>query len=289
MDAQGVAPSPRNVRVRARAFVSAAGAIGTPALLIRSGAPDPHGILGKRTFLHPAVVSAALMPDRIDGYAGAPQTVYSDHFLGTQPIDGPLGYKLEAPPLHPVLTAITLPDDGVAHARWMQDFPRMQVLIALLRDGFHPESQGGNVRLRDDGTPQLDYPLLPVLWEGARRALRSMAEIQFAAGAQAVMPVHADGAAFNSFAEARAAIDGFTLQPLVTPVVSAHVMGGAPLGPDPSRAVVAANGRHHQLENLYVFDGSLFPTSIGANPQLSIYGIVARLATGLAQELAPPH
>ena len=197
MDAQGVAPTPRNVRVRAKAFVSAAGAIGTPALLMRSAVPDPHGILGRRTFLHPAVVSAALMPERIDGYAGAPQTVYSDHFLETQPIDGPLGYKLEAPPLHPVLTAITLPVDGVAHARWMQDFPRMQVLIALLRDGFHPQDQGGTVRLRDDGTPQLDYPLLPLLWDGARRALRSMAEIQFAAGALRVMPVHADGAAFS--------------------------------------------------------------------------------------------
>ncbi len=289
MDAQGVAPTPRTVRVRARAFVLAAGAIGTPALLMRSGAPDPHGVLGKRTFLHPAVVSAALMPDRIDAFAGAPQTIYSDHFLDTQPIDGPLGYKLEAPPLHPVLTAITLPDDGVAHARWMQDFSRMQVLIALIRDGFHPESQGGTVRLRDDGSPQLDYPLLPVLWDGARRAFRSMAEIQFAAGAQTVMPVHAEGAAFTSFADARAAIDAFALQPLVTPVVSAHVMGGAPLGPDPKRAVVTSSGRHHQVENLYVFDGSLFPTSIGANPQLSIYGIVARLATALAQELAPPH
>ena len=287
MDAQGVAPTPRTVRVRARAFVSAAGAIGTPALLMRSAVPDPHGILGKRTFLHPAVVSAALMPDRIDGYAGAPQTVYSDHFLGTQPIDGPLGYKLEAPPLHPVLTAITLPADGVAHARWMQDFPRMQVLIALLRDGFHPQDHGGTVRLRDDGTPQLDYPLLPLLWDGARRALRSMAEIQFAAGALRVMPVHADGAAFTSYADARAAIDSFALQPVVTPVVSAHVMGGAPLGPDPKHAVVAPTGRHHQLENLYVFDASLFPTSIGANPQLSIYGIVARLATDLAQMLAP--
>jgi len=287
MNAQGVAPTPRSVRVRARAFVMAAGAIGTPALLLRSGVPDPHAILGKRTFLHPAVVSAALMPDRVDAFAGAPQTIYTDHFLETQPIDGPLGYKLEAPPLHPVLTAITLPDDGVAHARWMQDFSRMQVLIALLRDGFHPDSQGGTVRLRDDGTPQLDYPLLPVLWDGARRALRSMAEIQFAAGAQTVMPVHAQGAAFTNFADAGAAIDTFALQPLITPVVSAHVMGGAPLGPDPKRAVVTSSGRHHQIENLYVFDGSLFPTSIGANPQLSIYGIVARLATALAQELAP--
>ena len=287
MDARGIAPTQRTIRVRAKTFISAAGAIGTPALLLRSSAPDPHGILGKRTFLHPAVVSAALMPERVDGFAGAPQTIYSDHFLDTQPIDGPLGYKLEAPPLHPVLTAITLPDDGIAHARWMQDFPRMQVLIALLRDGFHPESQGGSVRLRDDGTPLLDYPLLPLLWDGARRALRSMAEIQFAAGAQTVMPIHGQGAAFNRFDDARAAIDAFALQPLVTPVVSAHVMGGAPLGPNPSRAVVAPTGRHHQLENLYVFDGSLFPTSIGANPQLSIYGMVARLATDLAQVLAP--
>ena len=287
MDAQGIAPGPRSVHVRARTFIAAGGAIGTPALLLRSGAPDPHGILGQRTFLHPTVVSAALMPERIDGYAGAPQTIYSDHFLETQPIDGPLGFKLEAPPLHPVLTAIMLPEDGEAHARWMQDFPRVHVLIALLRDGFHPESQGGAVRLRDDGTPLLDYPLLPQFWEGARRALRAMAQIQFAAGAKVVMPVHAQGASFTSFAAAGAAIDDFALQPLVTPVVSAHVMGGAPLGPDPGRAVVGSTGRHHQLENLYVFDGSLFPTSIGANPQLSIYGIVARLATELAQALVP--
>ena len=68
----------------------------------------------------------------------------------------------------------------------------------------------------------------------------------------------------------------------MTRVVSAHVMGGAPMGPDPARAVVDTTGRHHQLANLYVIDGSLFPTSIGANPQLSIYAIAARLASGLA-------
>jgi choline dehydrogenase-like flavoprotein len=64
-------------------------------------------------------------------------------------------------------------------------------------------------------------------------------------------------------------------------------MGGAPLGPDPRQAVVDPSGRHHHLANLHVLDGSLFPTSIGANPQLSIYGIVARLAAGLAATLAP--
>jgi choline dehydrogenase-like flavoprotein len=62
-------------------------------------------------------------------------------------------------------------------------------------------------------------------------------------------------------------------------------MGGCPLGPDPRRAVVDLTGRHHQIENLYVLDGSLFPTSIGANPQLSIYAVTAKLATGLVQTL----
>ena len=51
--------------------------------------------------------------------------------------------------------------------------------------------------LRDDGTPVLDYPLTPFVWDGVRRAFRTMAEIQFAAGATTVMPIHGDGAAFT--------------------------------------------------------------------------------------------
>ncbi|HZQ62514.1 MAG TPA: GMC family oxidoreductase N-terminal domain-containing protein, partial [Casimicrobiaceae bacterium] len=58
LDPSGAAPSGAMVTVRARAFVCAAGAIGTPALLLRSRVPDPHGLVGTRTFLHPVVVSA---------------------------------------------------------------------------------------------------------------------------------------------------------------------------------------------------------------------------------------
>jgi choline dehydrogenase-like flavoprotein len=73
----------------------------------------------------------------------------------------------------------------------------------------------------------------------------------------------------------------------VTPVVSAHVMGGCPLGPDAKHAAVDTGGRYHHLANLYVADGSLFPTSIGANPQLSIYAIAAKLASAWASEWRP--
>ncbi|MBP8139946.1 MAG: GMC family oxidoreductase N-terminal domain-containing protein, partial [Burkholderiales bacterium] len=200
LDAAGTTPTERRVTVRARSYVAAGGAIGTPALLLRSGAPDPHGLVGKRTFLHPTIVSAALMPERVDAFAGAPQTIYSDHWLDTMPPDGPAGFKLEAPPLHPVLAAITLPGHGDAHARWMAQLPNLQALIALVRDGFHPDSPGGTVTLRDDGTPVLDYPLTPYLFDGMRRAFRVMADLQFAAGARSVMPVHGRGEAFETAA-----------------------------------------------------------------------------------------
>jgi choline dehydrogenase-like flavoprotein len=58
------------------------------------------------------------------------------------------------------------------------------------------------------------------------------------------------------------------------------------MGEDPKRSVVDSYGSHHHVENLSVFDGSIFPTSIGANPQLSIYGITARNASRLAKRLA---
>jgi choline dehydrogenase-like flavoprotein len=284
LDARGTDPTSRRITVRAKTFIAAGGAIGTPALLLRSRVPDPHGVVGKRTFLHPTVVSAALMPERIDGFAGAPQTIYSDHFLDVAP-GGPIGYKLEAPPIHPVLAAITLPGQGDAHARWMRELAHMQVVIALLRDGFHADSPGGSVALRDDGTPVLDYPLNDYFWEGARRAFATMAEIQFASGATTVMPVHASGASFNRWRDAREAIAALALAPLVAPVVSAHVMGGCPIGPDVRRAAVDPTGRYHHLDNLYVLDGSLFPTSVGANPQLSIYAVTAKLASGLVARL----
>ena len=185
------------MRLRARHFVLAAGAIGSPGILLRSSAPDPNLTLGRRTFLHPTAVSAAVMPQRVEGYFGAPQSVYSDHFLDSLPLDGPAGYKLESAPTHPVLVGITLPGFGEEHARWMAKFPHVQVVIALLRDGFHPESQGGRVVLRRDGSPVLDYVMSPYLWDAARRAYLTMAEIQFAAGAQTVMPMHENARGAN--------------------------------------------------------------------------------------------
>ena len=272
------------VRLRARHYVLAGGAIGSPAVLLASGAPDPHGNLGKRTFLHPTVVSGASFPQKVEGYYCAPQTIYSDHFLDALALDGPAGFKLEAPPVHPILAGITLPGFGRDHARWMARFPHLQVLIALLRDGFHPDAPGGQVVLRS-GWPVLDYPMTEYLWGGVRRAYLAMAEIQFAAGAQSVMPLHESATATASWREAKALIEGLPLRTLMARVVSAHVMGGCAMGTDARTSVVAESGRHHQLANLSIHDASVFPTSLGANPQLTIYAVAGRLAAGLAPTL----
>jgi choline dehydrogenase-like flavoprotein len=163
----------------------------------------------------------------------------------------------------------------------------MHVGIALIRDGFHRESRGGRVVMRPDGTPVLDYVMSRYLWDAVRRAYLTLAEVQFAAGAQAVMPMHEAARGFASWRIARGAIEALPMRPLTARVVSAHVMGGCTMGRDPASSVVDESGRHHQLANVSVHDGSLFPTSLGANPQLTIYAVAARLATGLAKSLRP--
>jgi choline dehydrogenase-like flavoprotein len=276
----------RATRITARHVVVAGGAINTPALLLRSGMPDPHQRLGTRTFLHPVVLSTATFEQEVAGWQGAPQTIYSDHFLDTQPIDGPMGYKLEAPPLHPLVFATTMGSFGRDAAPAFAQFANTHALLALLRDGFHEQSPGGRVTLRRDGSPQLDYPLTRFVMDGARRALLSMAELQFAAGAKQVTTGHELAAPYTRWADAKAGIAALRMEPLLVRVVSAHVMGGCGMAADPARGVVRPDGVHWQIDNLSVHDGSIFPTSIGANPQLSIYGIVNKLATQLARRLS---
>lgn len=286
MEANGANAKPVTIHIKARHYVAAGGGIGSPALLLRSALPDPSSLLGKRTFLHPVVGALALFADPVNGAFGAPQSIYSDHFQHGVAADGPIGYKLEVAPTYPMLVSSLLPGYGQQHAQTMQRYPQVNFMIALLRDGFHRDSTGGAVKLRGDGSPVLDYPVNDYLWEGYRRALLTLAEIQFAAGAEHVIPMHEDAAAgYTSWREAQ---EGISRLQLASPRVrfgSAHVMGGCSMAADAKRGVVDSNGSHYQVANLSVMDGSVFPTSIGANPSLSIYGITARNASWLANRL----
>ncbi|WP_313037133.1 GMC family oxidoreductase [Stutzerimonas nitrititolerans] len=285
MDARCVVPNGRKIRVRARHYILAGGGINTPAILLRSEAPDPHQRLGKRTFLHLVNFSAAQFDKVINPFYGAPQSIYSDQFQWDDGTSGRMSYKLEVPPIHPALAATLLGGFGAESALRMEQLPHTNAMLALMRDGFHPDSAEGRVQLRSDGTPVLDYRMTAYTWDGIRRAYHSMAEIQFAAGARAVLPLHSDADYVKTPAAARRMIDTLSLELYRARLGSAHVMGGCAMGEDPRGAVVDSLGRHHQLENLSIHDGSLFPTSIGANPQLSIYALAAKLASLLAERL----
>ena len=231
------------------------------------------------------VLSLAQMPERIDPFFGAPQSIASDHFQWKDGATGPMGYKLEVPPIFPGIGAGVLNAFGDDLKREMAALAHSNAVLALLRDGFVEQSPGGSVRLADDGSPILDYDLSDYVWEGVRRAYLSMAELQFAAGAQKVRSAHIDARYATSWSDAKKAIAELPLKKFRATLFTAHLMGGCAMSQNAKRGVVDSRGRHHQLANLSVMDGSVFPTSIGANPQLSIFGLTAQNATALVQDL----
>ncbi|MDO3721110.1 GMC family oxidoreductase [Marinobacter sp. chi1] len=285
MSADGVSPSGVTVTLKARHFVVAASAIGSPGLLLRSDIPDPFNRIGKRSFLHPVNATTAIMPEKVEPYYGAPQSIYSDEFNFKEGVDGPAGFKLEVPPLHPAMSAGVIPHHGQKQTDAMTNLPWTQSTLALVRDGFHPDSPGGTVSLRGDGSPVLDYPISDYLWTGLRKAFGIMAELQFAAGARKVSFVHMDSDWYSSWAEASAALDKLPMEAHRVRLFTAHQMGGCGMGRHPENSVVSSFGEHHHVSNLSVHDASIFPTSIGANPQLSVYALAARNSSRLASKL----
>jgi choline dehydrogenase-like flavoprotein len=59
---------------------------------------------------------------------------------------------------------------------------------------------------------------------------------------------------------------------------TSHLLGGCRMGDDPASSVVDADGRSWDVPNLWVCDGSLFPTSGGVNPSLTIQALACRIA-----------
>jgi choline dehydrogenase-like flavoprotein len=66
------------------------------------------------------------------------------------------------------------------------------------------------------------------------------------------------------------------------PPTSRHIMGTLRMGNDPATSVANATGRFHDLDNLFVCDGSVFPTSSGYNPTLTIIAVALKIAHGIA-------
>ncbi|HVU50056.1 MAG TPA: GMC family oxidoreductase [Polyangia bacterium] len=259
-------PRARLVVHARRGIVLAAGAINTPALLLRSKAGTGSGVVGKRTFLHPTVPITAFFDEPVEAFYGPPQSVSVHHFADR---GGDVGYFLETAPTHPMLTAIAFPGAGDAHRGRLERLAYAQATLALLVDGHH-DDPGGSVSVDGDGRVKVRYPISGPLREAARHALANMARLLLAAGAREVVTLHDPPLSIRSEADL-ARIAEAPFGPNLHTLFSAHQMGGCPMGEDPRSSVVTSGGRHHELENLWIVDGSVFPTALGVNPQLSIY------------------
>jgi choline dehydrogenase-like flavoprotein len=263
--------SGRTLTVRPKVTAVSCGALNSPALLLRSGLTG-SGRVGKRTFLHPVVITAAEFDDAVEAFSGAPQSVHSHHFVDRGP--GKIGFFIEVPPIHPMLGAITVSGFGIDYQRWLSRLPYTNACIALTVDGLLPGEEGGTVGLRAEGDGRLkfNYPLTEAHWEAFRTACKEMARIQFAAGARTVVSLHSPPLLMRSAAEI-SKLDSMPWEKLRVRVVTAHQMGGCAMGKDAASSVVDSRLRYHQLDNLFVVDGSVFPTSLGVNPQETIFGI----------------
>ncbi len=260
-------------RVEPRIVVVSGGAINSPALLLRSNIVQ--GPVGKKTWLHPVVALGAFYDTAIEGFYGAPQSVASHHFARRS--EG-AGFFIEAAPVHPMLSSIAMPGFGAALRERMTMLPNVCATISLMIDGFDAGEEGGTVTLRGGVAPKLDYPFTERMYECFRAGMKAIARLHLANGAREIVSFHAEPVTIRSEADL-SRLDGAPFGPNRVAVFTAHQMGGCRMGSDPSRSVVDPHLRHHAIENLFVVDGSVFPTSLGVNPMESIYGIASWAAT----------
>jgi choline dehydrogenase-like flavoprotein len=114
------------------------------------------------------------------------------------------------------------------------------------------------------------------------RATALMAEIYFAAGAKTVFLPYAGLHEIHSMDEIRKIYE-YPIKPKDLELMTVHVMGTCQMGQDPKRSVVNTFGETHQVNGLYVADASIFPTSIGVNPQETIMAFATRTAFHIAE------
>ena len=105
-----------------------------------------------------------------------------------------------------------------------------------------------------------------------------------AAGALEVGTTHEEPVIIQS-TDALTRIDEAEYGPLKQLVASAHQMGGCQMGATPATSVVSSQLKHWHYDNLWIIDGSVFPTASGVNPSETIYAIAKLAASRIVSAL----
>lgn len=265
------------VTVKAKRICLSASATGTAALLVRSNVPDVSGTTGNTLHLHPSVVVAGDFDEPVRAHEGIPQTYECTEFLELEDA-GAHGKRIWVLPAfaHPVGTATMVPGAGAGHRAFMERYSHLAVLTAMVHD-----LTAGRVRPEADRGLTIDY--WPNASDRTQLALGvwACAKLLFAAGAKRVL-VPTRRPMVLAAGEDLEPLKAMPIEKGEVDVMAVHPMSTVPMGDDAARCAVGSDGRHHHLKNLWVADASLFPTSVGVPPQLSVYALGLHVGESLA-------
>jgi choline dehydrogenase-like flavoprotein len=266
-----------SLRVEARIACVAAGVLGTPALLLRSGLGSGTP-LGDGVQFHSSVYVAGRFAQQVLGFYGPTMAYAVTQFSDVHGHCGP-GFMLENVAVSPSTTAASLPGFGAPHERVMEALPYLARAVVVLRDRTR-----GRIAADGDGPASLSYQ--PVAEDRARirDAVKQLARLYLAAGASEVyLPVN--GMAPVHTEVELAALDAIDFAPRALSLLYAvHLFGGAAMGGSRAQGFCDESGRAFSVAGLSVTDASALPTNTGANPQITIMANALRIAAGIAAE-----
>ena len=257
------------VRVEAGLVVVAAGAVQTPLLFQRNKVGNSSGEVGRNFACHPSLAVFGEHDEDIYAWAGATMSAQAGDF--ENPLKG--GYLLEAGLVGPVITSSWV-DGGIGRdfVEFMENSKKFQSAVTLIHD-----HNVGRIYL-DGGRKRIEYDLDDRDFESMRGALRGTAQIHFAAGARRVYLPTTRRTTIDSADQIDPVINNLTNGKHLYRMTSYHPQGTMRMGADPARSVVAPDGRCHDLDNVYVPDASLFPSSLLVNPQVTVYTMASYIS-----------
>jgi choline dehydrogenase-like flavoprotein len=249
--------------VHAKVVVVAAGSLHSPLLLMRSGFRSDA--LGKHLTLHPAFRMVARFDDELKGWKGALQSAYTDHFENE-------GITLNGLFVPPNVLAAGMPGVGKPFADRVAAVGHSAIFGGMVHD-----EGGGRIWNGFGREPFITYRMARANKHQMIRAIQIMGECFLAAGAREIYlpvfgtePIRTIGDLHNLVTD--------QLPARRVECVTFHPLGTCRIAKSPRDGVVDQSGESFELKGLYVADGSVVPTSIGVNSQLTIMAMAARIA-----------
>ena len=266
--------------VRARAVAAAAGAINTPALLVRSGLDNPN--VGKNLMIHPVLLVWAMFDEEVLPWTGVFGSTFCDEFLD---MGEGYGVKYMHASAHPSDLAVFAPWRGASeHAELMQSLRYTGGFGALQR-----ARDAGEVVVGKDGVPTPVWSLSDFDRDVMRKGLDGMSQILEAGGARRIYTI-ARRLDLLRPGQRRARADAEGGRRLRLGRRAGHPRlvppdGHRPHGHRRQTTVCDPTGEAWNAKNLFVVDGAVLPTALGVNPMITIEAAAHRIARGMAAKL----